>query len=71
MAAGPSGAEALAANEVTEFVVKPLSNQIDSGPIMVQSKRTDAGTKIWARCMCPGQDTGTLNFFPGIHEYDE
>lgn len=71
MAAGETGAAALAAGNVTEFVIKPLSNQIDSGPIMVQSKRTEAGTKIWVRCMCPGQDTGTLDFFPGIHEYDE
>lgn len=71
MAAGSSGAAALALGNVTEFVVKPLSNQIDSGPIRLQSKRADSGTKIWARCMCPGQDTGTLSFFPGVHEYDE
>jgi hypothetical protein len=71
MAAGETGAAALAVGNVTEFVIKPLSNQIDSGPIMVQSKRAESGTKIWARCMCPGQDTATLDFFPGIHEYDE
>ena len=69
IAAGESGAAALASNDVTEFVIKPLSNQIDAGPIMVQSERVPVGTKIWARCMCPGQDTGTINLFPGIHEY--
>ena len=56
---------------VTEFVVKPLSNQIDSGPIDIQTIRVPIGIKVWVRCMCPGQDTGTLNFYFGIHEYDE
>ena len=32
-------------------------------------RRQDAGTKMWARCKCPGQNTGTLDFWIGIHEY--
>jgi len=70
LAAGVSGAQALIDKTVTEFPVKPLSNQIDAGPVLGQSEIAISGTKIWARCMCPGQNTGTMNFFPGIHEYD-
>lgn len=54
-----------------EVPVKPLSNQIDSGPIEVNTKRCGVGTKVWVRCKCPGQNTGTLNFYIGITEYDK
>ena len=67
---GASGAAALSANDYTELAVKPLSNQLDSSPILLQSRRHDAGTLAWARCMCPGQNTATLNFLFGLHEYE-
>jgi len=67
---GTSGAAALAAGTYTESVYLPASNLIDSGPADVQSKRQPAGTKAWARCICPGQDTATLSFFIGLHEYE-
>lgn len=69
LAFGASGAAALAAGDYTESVFKPASNQVDSGPIAVQSRRIDVGTKGWARVMCPGQDTGTVSFYIGLHEY--
>ncbi len=69
LAFGASGAAGLSAGNYTESVFKPLSNQIDSGPMMVQNMRQDVGTKAWTRCMCPGQNTATLSLFLGIHEY--
>jgi len=39
------------------------------GITKVQTGRAPAGSKLWARCMCPGQNTGTLDFYLGIHEY--
>ncbi len=67
---GASGAAALSAGSYTELVLKPLSNQIDSGPIYLQAERQAAGTLAWARCLCPGQNTATLSFFFGLHEYE-
>jgi len=68
---GASGAAALSAGDYTEAIFQPASNLIDNGPIVIQSKRQAVDTKVWARCLCPGQDTATLDFFFGLHEYDE
>ena len=68
--AGDSGAAAITAGTYTEIAFQPASNQIDSGPYNMQSRRADTGTKVWARCLCPGQDTGTLEFYVAIHEYE-
>lgn len=67
---GADGATALSAGTYTEAAFKPASNQIDSGPVVVQSKRHAVGTKVWARCKCPGQNTATLDFIFGLHEYE-
>ena len=66
---GASGAAALSAETFTEAVFQPASNQVDSGPVVIQTRRADAGTKAWARCMCPGQNTATMSLYFGIHEY--
>lgn len=70
IALGSSGAVALAAGNYTETVIQPLSNQVGSTPTVIQNHRQDAGTKVWARCKCPGQNTATLNLYFGIHEYE-
>lgn len=70
VAFGDSGAAGLAADDYSTTIFTPTSNQIDSGPIVIQDERKVAGTKAWARCMCAGQNTGTMEFFFGIHEYD-
>jgi len=67
---GETAAAGLSNLTYTEVVFQPLSNQIDSGPLVVQTKRYAVGTKVWARCLCLGQDTGTLNFYFGLHEYE-
>ena len=67
---GASGAAALGAGAYTEVVFIPAGGVVDSGPVAVQSRRITVGTKTWARCICPGQNTATLNFMFGIHEYE-
>jgi len=67
---GASGAAALSAGTYTETVFQPASNQIDSGPIHISMERVASGSLMWAQCMCPGQDTGTISFYLGGHEYE-
>jgi hypothetical protein len=66
---GTSGAAGLSANMYTEFVIAS-SPTVDHSIVILQSRRAAAGTKVWARCMCPGQDTATVDFYFGIHEYE-
>lgn len=70
IAAGASGADALAAGTYTEVVYHPATVQADEFPLDVLMRRRAAGTKLWARCWDVGQNTGTLDFFLGIHEYE-
>ena len=67
---GASGAAALAAGTYTETVFVPASNVLDTGPLSIQTRRAAAGSLLWAQCMCPGQDTGTISLYPGGHEYE-
>lgn len=65
---GASGAAALAAGTYTELALD-LTSKAGGEIIPVQTGRAPVGSLLWARCMCPGQDTGTLDFYIGIHEY--
>lgn len=65
---GDSGAAGLAAGTYTEFIYG-ATVQKDTGIIIAQTGRAPVNAKLWARCMCPGQNTGTLDFYFGIHEY--
>ena len=70
IAVGASGAAALTAGTYTESMFVPSGGLLDKGPVQIQMKRAAAGTKAWARCFCNGQDTGTMNFYIGLHEYE-
>jgi hypothetical protein len=67
---GATGAAALSAGTYTETVFQPVSNQIDSGPVTINSRRVAVGSLMWCRVMCPGQDTATLSAYFGGHEYE-
>lgn len=66
---GDSGDAGLAAGTYTELVIGSDTNRF-KGITRVQTGRAPAGSKIWARCKCPGENTATLNFYIGIHEYE-
>lgn len=67
---GATAADALTANAFTEFVFQPQVVQGRVAPLDMISRRQTAGTKAWARVLVVGQDTGTVSFFIGLHEYE-
>lgn len=69
VAVGASGAAALAAGTYTEFVFRPQSVQGRAAPIPFLDRRMDVGTKAWTRVLSKGQNTGTVEFYLGLHEY--
>lgn len=60
---------ALATDIVTELMFTPEKN-MRQDPYFIQSRRQASATKIWARCWVDGTNTGTVDFFIGIHEYE-
>jgi len=71
IAFGASGAAALTAGDYTEFVFSPGTPQKVPGPVDIIDRRKAAGTKAWLRVWVPGQSTGTMDFYIGLHEYLE
>jgi len=67
---GASGVAALASGSYTEFAFYSPASVSRSAPTDFQTRRQAAGTKAWARCLCRGQNTGTLSFYFGIHGYE-
>jgi hypothetical protein len=65
-----TAAAALTAGTYIEIPFAPASALVDAGPIEINCRRIAVGTKAWARCICPGQATATLNFLVGLHEYE-
>lgn len=45
-----------------------LTSKAGGTIVSVHTGRAPAGSKLWSRCLCPGQNTGTLSFYLGIHE---
>ncbi len=66
---GASYAAAIAAGDFTEWEFIPLSGAQDSGPIEIEIIRRPAGTKLFCATWCLGQNTGTISFTIGLHEY--
>jgi hypothetical protein len=48
----------------------PQSILIDSSSLLTQAERQAVGTKVWMRGMVRGLVAGTLDFYPGFHEYE-
>ncbi len=57
----------------TEFEVLSRGPGATSGiqPSPFQAERVTAGTKVWMRTRAPDQNTSTLSFYIGIHEYTD
>jgi hypothetical protein len=69
MARGSTGAAGLAAGTYSEFVYS-AENTKGGDIIQVQTGRAPAGSKLFMRCKCSGQNTATLDFYLGIREYE-
>ena len=71
VAFGATGEAGYAAGDYSTTPYFPIAANTRSGVITVQTRRHAAGTLCWIRIMCDGQNTGTLDFIIGLHEYDE
>lgn len=60
--------QAIAAGQYSEGVV--LQSDYDSVPIWVRMPRLPSGTQIYAQCK-HSTNLATINFYYGIHEYDQ
>lgn len=69
MGRGASGAAALSAGTYTEWVYAAANNK-NTAIIPVQTGRAPAGSKVWLRCMAPGENTAWMDVYFGIHEYE-
>jgi hypothetical protein len=68
-ARGDDGSTGYAAGTYTEIVFN-ATVQKETGIIDVHTGRAPAGSKLWARCLSVGDNTGTFDFYLGIHEYE-
>lgn len=67
---GSSGAAALSAGTYSELVFQPQSVQGQQTILDVLVDRVAVTTKTWLRLWVVGQNTSTMDFFFGLHEYD-
>jgi len=67
---GASGAAALTAGTYTEIVYHPATVTAEAIPLDIMMHRAAAATKVWARVLASGADTGTVDFYFGLHYYD-
>jgi hypothetical protein len=65
---GASGAAALSAGSFTERSIVSDTNKYKDD-LELHTIKILAGTKLWARCLCYGENTGTIDFYFSIHEY--
>lgn len=66
---GASGAAAITAGTISEVMFSVPANARNI-PIPMKKQRALATTKTWVRVWADGQNTSTVTFFLGIHEYD-
>lgn len=60
----------LVSEDFTETGLQTGGGSSEVGPVIVNGRRIAAGEKVWARALCPGQDTATIDFYIGFHEYE-
>lgn len=70
VAVGATGAAALTAGTYTEIVYHPAAVTAEAIPLDIMMRRAAAGSKVWARVLASGQNTGTMDFYLGLHYYD-
>jgi hypothetical protein len=70
VAIGETAAAALTAGTYSEFVYHPAAVTAEAIPIDIMMRRAAAGSKAWARVLASGANTGTMDFYIGLHYYD-
>lgn len=69
LAWGDDGSTGYAAGDYTEFVFN-ATVQKETAIMALNAEPQAAGEKMWARCLSKGDDTGTFDFYIGLHEYE-
>ena len=69
IAVGTSGAAGLTAKTYTTLAYQTAVNHGSQGAVLFMFKRHIIGTKCWGRTLSVGKDTGTIDFYFGLHEY--
>jgi hypothetical protein len=69
MAVGTSGAAGLTAKTYTTIGYHTAVNHGSQGAVSFMLKRHTVGTKCWGRTLSIGKNTGTIDFYIGLHEY--
>lgn len=64
-------ADKLITENFNEIAYISATNNNDSGISDIIDLRFDSGSKVWMRCCCIGANGVNINFYIGIHEYDE
>ena len=67
---GASGTAALSARTYSTFSLRTGGGDSLIVPAEFPASQQVVGTKAWLRIKAKGEDTGTLSFFIGGHEYD-
>lgn len=67
---GDVAATAFAAGNYSSIIFAPAGVVGEQAPLDIQTRRIASGTKVWARTLCPGQNTATIDFYFGVHEYE-
>jgi hypothetical protein len=70
IAFGADADVAVAAESFTEFVYRADATNSDRTEFQFNCRRQAAGSPAWARCLALGSNTGTLNFYFGLHTYE-
>jgi len=66
---GTSYDAAVTVKDYSEVAFIPLNNKIDAGPVELKMPLVRAGTKVFASCWAAGENTATISFLIGLHEY--
>lgn len=66
---GVSGDAGITAGTYTELCIGIDATKKFKSETPIQTGRAEAGDLLWARCIAMGSNTGTLDFYMGIHEY--
>ena len=66
-------AAAITAKQTTEFMIitsTDKANKFGGAPFDIQTPRIAVGTKVWIQAR-NATDNATVDFFVGLHEYNE
>ena len=69
IANGVSGAAGLAAGDYTTMAYTTAVSKAGEGAVEFMHARVSAGEEVWVRCLAIGENTMTLDFYLGLHEY--